>query len=249
MKKFSLLFLIGVLVFLVSCSSYDNNDLSEIESILDNFINLENSYDYNSFDSQEAVTDYLMNYQDLFTEETKYSGFIMNYSEFETYDNLRILEAQFMIRNIDINYLDKRAIEKFMTIYEQTVEDLKSLIGENYLNIDIHFGCANGSYVLISTGEHPDGMNIVDIFQKQETIELSDIRKAFRNWQKLLEIEGLDMAFLYIGETEMVQRNLSIQLIYNQNKYYFGRESEYGLSREDVNQIIMDNTDGLTLHE
>lgn len=249
MKKFILLFLISVLLFLVGCNSYDNNDLTEFESILDNLVNLENTNDYSYFDSEEAVNDYLINYEGLFTKSTEYSGYIIRYSEAEIFDNLRVLVAQFKISNIDKNYLDKRTVEKFMTVYEQTFKDLKSLIGDNYLWIDMYFECSNKSYVHINTGEHPDGMNVVNIFQKQDTIKLSDIRNGFNDWQGFLEIEGLDMAFLYMGESEMIQRNLSIQLIYNQDRYYFGGESEYGLSREDVNQIIIDKTDGLTLYE
>lgn len=250
MKKLLLLFLIFISFLLVGCNSYKNNDLTEIEAVLNNLINLENSWEYNFSDSVDAVSNYLINYQGLFTEETEYLGFIMGYSKVEIYDNLRILQVQFIIKNIDKEYLDKETVNNFIIVYEQTIKDLKSLIGENYLRIDISFECANKSLVRIYTGNHPYGGNQVFIIQNQDTIELSDIRNGFKNWERLLKIEELDAAYLSIGKSEIPQFNfLNIQLLFMENKYWFGIDSEYGLSREDINQIILDNTDGLILYE
>lgn len=244
MKKILTTFLVFIMIFLVGCSEYDNNDLSGIEAIIDTWLDENRSSDYDEFDSMDTVEAYLKNYQDLFPENVEYEGLIYSYRKIEEYDNKRILEANFIIKNIEANHLTEEMADDYVIVYEQIVKDLRKLIGDNYLYINIMFRRTDYSYVHIIHRDHPDGGFDLDIYEQQDNISLTDIDTIFKDWKKLLDIEDLNRVFIKYGENEL--KNLKINLFYQDDIYYFGGEDEYGLLREDVNNLILENTNGLS---
>lgn len=239
MKKLLIVILMTTIIFLTGCRADMNNDLTELESTF-NALKENDDEIYTGPNNQEVIKDYLANYESFFTENTIYEGYIQNYGDYFDDESLRLLDIGFFISNIEEEQLTKKTVENYIFIYEQIVKDLKSLIGEDYLVLNLTFRLSDTSYVNIKKMDNPEGLTYVNAFSKiNEDIKTTDIEEGFIVWEKLFEIDDLNRVFVSFGESEF--SSFSIILNYDDLTFY-SNAYKFDLNEEEVEEIILDYT-------
>ena len=236
MKKLFIVILTTTILLLTGCRADMNNDLTELESAFNELKENDDAI-YTWANKQEVIHDYLANYEQFFTENTIYEGYIQSYSNYLDDENQRLLSIVFFISNIEEEKLTKKTVDNYIFIYEQIVKDFKSLIGEDYLVLSLTFRLSDTSYVNINKMENPDGLTYVSVFHKiNGEVTITDIEEGLEVWEKLFEIDSLNRAFIALGKLEF--NSFSIILNYD-NLTFFSNAQKFSLSEEEVDEIIL----------
>ena len=238
MKKIFIILTLVLLSSLFGCNSMANYDLTNLEACINDIKDNDDTTICDFDESKEVMIEYQKNYAKFFSDDIEYHSAFSYYEEHNFWD----ITVWFAGENRE--EITNRMADNFIRIYENIVEDFKSLVGEDNIRLNLNFTSSNNNFIV--TFFHQDteeGLYQVYIYEQNDILQLDDVKNVFNKWEDLFDMDKIDIVFINLGENEY--KNLRIQLFFSLNGFYFGGEL-YGIDQSDVEEIILDNTEGLS---
>lgn len=256
MKKSLIFLFIFLLGSLIGCSSLKMNyDLTDLRECISKLQDDDEGTECSMEELNEVFLDYQENYKDFFPEDTEFLPFIEHVSS--SYDNWKI---SLWFRINDETELNEDLSKTYRDIYMTIVEDFQSLLKDNSIWLDFVVTGKGNSYdirvtYIESVEEDDEYTNVLIFSEYYETVTLDDVEESFSKWKYFLDLDGFRIKGFCLGTSWDLRRGLIINF-YNysliedfNNKFEFGGTSQYSLSDDDIERVILENTRGYTLLE